>query len=361
MTVNLKKIHDDSYEIVIGHGIMDQLDTISSFLKDVDRYVIVSDSMVNPLYGEMVEHRLGHTGLPTDIIEIPAGESSKVMSVVVYIVHRLMALGASRKSLLIALGGGVVGDITGFAASIYKRSIPYVQIATSLVAQVDSSVGGKTGIDLSEGKNLIGTFYQPKVVFIDLAFLETLPEKDLKNGLAEIIKYGIISDEDMFVLLEQEKENVIKREPALMEKLVTRSCEIKAGIVEKDEKEGGLRRILNFGHTVGHAIEAASKYTLSHGQAVAVGAVAAGRISHKLGFLDKQSCDRIEKVVKHYGLPTRIPADLNTENILDYMARDKKVVGTQIHFVLISNIGTPFVTPEVPQEIILQVMDELRK
>jgi 3-dehydroquinate synthase len=239
--------------------------------------------------------------------------------------------------------------------------VPYVQIATTLVAQVDSSVGGKTGIDLPEGKNLLGTFYQPRAVLIDLSFLKTLSDKDFKNGLAEIIKYGIISDEEMLALLEQERDAVIQRQLSVMKTLVERSCGIKAHIVEMDEQEGGLRRILNFGHTVGHALEAASDYRLTHGEAVAIGMVAAAEISYRLDYLDERSCERIVDVIKQYGLPTEIPGDFNTKEILGFMASDKKAVGAQLYFVLIKKIGVPFVTAEVPPSMLIDVIEELRR
>jgi 3-dehydroquinate synthase len=357
--VNLKRSCDDSYEILVGHGIMDQLTGIRQVQEDVDRFVIVTDSVVNPLYGAQVRESLASLSVPIDIIEIPAGEHSKSMSVVLDVAKQLMRLNASRKSLLIALGGGVVGDLTGFVASIFKRSIPFVQIATSLVAQVDSSVGGKTGIDLPEGKNLLGTFYQPKAVFVDLAFLETLSDRDFKNGMAEIIKYGIISDATMFEKLEQEKDSVVPENPAMMAYLVKRSCEIKAGIVEKDEKEGDLRRILNFGHTLGHALEAASGYRLSHGEAVATGTAAAAKISHRLDYLDEPSCNRIVRLIEQYGLPTSIPGSFDARQIVGFLASDKKAVGSRLYFVLIREIGEPFMTADVPQKTITDVIDEL--
>ena len=359
--VQLKRTCDDSYEILVGHGIMDQLGSIFQVQSDVDRIVVVTDSMVNPLYGEQIRKNLASHGIPVDIIEIEAGESSKSMAVVLEVAHQLMNLQASRQTLLVALGGGVVGDITGFVASIFKRSIPFVQIATSLVAQVDSSVGGKTGVDISQGKNLLGTFYQPKAVFIDLTFLETLSDKDFKNGMAEIIKYGIIRDKNLFSQLEQERDRVVARQPALMEAIIKRSCEIKARIVEMDEKEGDLRRILNFGHTLGHALEATSGYALSHGEAVAIGTVAAANISNRLDYLDERSCQRIVRLLEQYGLPTRIPAEMDTKQILGFLTSDKKAVGTRVYFVLARNIGEPFMTADVPPKVVTDIIDELRQ
>jgi 3-dehydroquinate synthase len=359
--VNLERSGSDSYEIDIGEGVLDRLGVMIKAQDGVDRCVVITDSGVNSLYGEMVREKLQPAGVPVDLIEIPAGESSKSMGTVLDVARQLIELNASRKSLLVALGGGVVGDLTGFLASIYKRSVPYVQIATTLVAQVDSSVGGKTGIDLPEGKNLLGTFYQPRAVFIDLALLKTLSDKDFKNGLAEIIKYGIISDEEMFELLEQERAAVVERQLPVMRTLVERSCRIKARIVEMDEQEGGLRRILNFGHTIGHAIEAASDYRLTHGEAVAIGMAAAAKMSYRLDYLDERSCERIVGVIRQYGLPTEIPGDFSTRAILGFMASDKKAVGARLHFVLIRKIGVPFVTAEVPQSVIIDVIEGLRR
>jgi 3-dehydroquinate synthase len=359
--VNLKQSRDDSYEILLGYGILDRLAKIHQVQADADRFIIVTDSVVNPLYGKQVREILERLSTPTDIIEIPAGESSKSMSVVLDVAAQLMKLHASRKSVLIALGGGVVGDLTGFVASIFKRSIAFIQIATSLVAQVDSSVGGKTGIDLREGKNLLGTFYQPKAVLIDLAFLETLSDDDFKNGMAEIIKYAIISDKDMFKKLEQGTDPVINRDPAMMAYLIRRSCQIKADIVEKDERETDLRRILNFGHTLGHALEAASRYRLSHGRAVAIGMAAAAQISYRLHHLDETTCRRIVGLIEQYGLPTRIPPDCDSERITGFLADDKKAVGSRLYFVLVKTIGEPFMTAQVTQETITELIDDMKR
>jgi 3-dehydroquinate synthase len=359
--VNLEKSRkDSSYEIFIGEDMMDRKGWITTIRNHADRYVIVTDSNVNPLYGKMVKEKLGETALPVDIIEIPAGEPSKSLHTVLDVARQLVRLKVGRKSLLIALGGGVVGDVTGFIASIYMRSIPYVQIPTTLLAQVDSSVGGKTGVDLPEGKNLLGTFYQPKAVYIDLSFLKTLSGKDFANGLAEIIKYGIIGDQDLFKFLEHESDGIKKRDLFIMKSLVARSCKIKAGIVETDERELGLRRILNFGHTLGHALEAASDYTLCHGEAVSIGMAGAAKISHRLDYLDRASCQRIVDLIKDYRLPVRIPAGLDTAQITSFMATDKKAVRGEVHFVLVKKIGTPFVTPEVPSSVVEGTIEELQ-
>ena len=361
--INLENPRTDSYDIFIGHGIMDRLRSIVDVVAGVDRCAIITDSAVNPLYGKMVMEKLRETALPVDIIEIPAGEASKSMDTVLDVAGQLLAQNISRRSLIIALGGGVVGDVAGFVASIYMRSVPYVQIPTTLLAQVDSSVGGKTGVNLLQGKNLLGTFYQPKTVFIELSMLDTLSDDDFRNGLAEVIKYGIISDYEIFELLEHQRDAIQKRRPDLIQTLVERSCKTKAEIVENDEREAGQRRVLNFGHTLGHALEAASDYELSHGQAVATGMVAAANISHRLDYLDEASCGRITDVIKQYGLPTRIGqgSAFDSEKLLSFVTADKKTVAGQPHFVLVKGIGTPFVTAEVPSGTITDVIEELRR
>jgi 3-dehydroquinate synthase len=359
--INLEKSIKDSYEIVIGEDVIDNVGFTAKIKDEIDRYVMVTDTNVNPLYGQRVLERLKETTPSVDVIEIPAGESSKSLETVQGVARRLVGLGASRKSLLIALGGGVVGDVAGFVASIYMRSISYIQIPTTLLAQVDSSVGGKTGVDLPEGKNLVGTFYQPKAVYIDLSVLKTLSEKDFGNGMAEIIKYSIIADYGLFELLEQENAGIRQRDTSLMKNLVGRSCKIKAGIVEMDEKESDLRRVLNFGHTLGHALEAASNYGLSHGQAVAIGMVGAGMISRKLNHLDEDSFERMVALIESYGLPTTIPAGMETGQITGFMTTDKKAVGGQLHFVLTKAIGVPFVTPEVPSGVVVEAIEELKR
>jgi 3-dehydroquinate synthase len=282
------------------------------------------------------------------------------MSTLMDVSGRLLALGADRSTVLIALGGGVVGDLTGFIASIYMRSVPYVQIPTTLVGQVDSSIGGKTAVDLPQGKNLLGTFYQPEAVFADLDFLETLPEKEFKNGLAEVIKYGVIEDDKMFRRLEDAMDAVLARDVNQLVKIIETCCRIKKSIVEIDEKEQGLRRILNFGHTLGHAFEVVSDYNLSHGEGVALGMIAAAKLSVKLKHLVESEANRLEHVIMRAGLPVKIPETFETEAILDRLKMDKKKKDTQIHFVLIKKIGMPFVSGSVSDALIAGVLEEMK-
>ena len=357
--VNLDKKSSNSYEICIGRNIIDRAGLIAIKNNWASRYVIVTDSNVARLHGERVKTKLHESGLKADIIEFPAGEKSKTIETALQLANRLLDLGVDRKSALIALGGGVVGDITGFVASIYMRSIPYIQIATSLLAMVDSAIGGKTGVDFGNGKNLLGTFYQPKAVFIDIDFLNTLPEKEFRTGLAEIVKYGIIDDPELFALLEKEGTALPEQDLEVLEQIISKSGRIKKGIVEIDENERGLRRILNFGHTLGHAIESESGYSISHGEAVAIGMIGAARVSEKMKYLNTAESTRIENLLESIGLPTRVPAGIQPEGVLNKIKMDKKKEGDKIPFVLIKKIGVPFVNGGVPELVLRETLKEI--
>jgi len=362
--VNRIKVHLDkkissSYEIYIGKAIVDRMGLIFNKHKWGGRYIILTDSHVLALHGERVQQTLREMGLKVDIIDFPAGEASKDIKTSLRICDQLMALGADRQSALIALGGGVVGDITGFVASIYMRGIPYIQVPTTLLAQVDSSIGGKTGIDLSTGKNILGTFYQPKGVFIDLSFLQTLEPQELKNGLAEVVKYGIIDDPELFSILETKARDITSQDADLLEDIVTRSCRIKKGVVEIDERDKGLRRILNFGHTIGHAIETESGYTIPHGNAVSMGMVAAAILSERMHYLAAGERERIIALIRAIKLPDRIPANLSPDGICAHMKGDKKKAGDTLNVVLLKKIGLPFVTNGVPEQLIRETIKGL--
>ncbi|NQU03041.1 MAG: 3-dehydroquinate synthase [Syntrophaceae bacterium] len=359
--VNLDKQSSLSYEICIGHDILDRIGLVIAKNNSAHRYIVIADSNVSPLHGEKFLSVLRNMGINVDLIEFPAGENSKNIDTILTIVRKLIDLGADRSSALIALGGGVTGDITGFIASIYMRSIPYIQIPTSLLAQVDSSIGGKTGIDLPEGKNLLGTFFQPSMVFIDLQFLKTLPDGEFNNGLSEIVKCGIIDDIELFNLLERETGGIKKRNPDLLETIIERSCKTKKGIVEIDERDMGMRRILNFGHTIGHAVEAESGYKISHGNAISVGMIASTRISEKLNYLSSEDRDRIERLIRSIDLLDHVPESISAEGILSKIRTDKKKKGDSIHFVLLKKIGVPFINGSVEEALILETIEELRK
>ncbi|MBN1470981.1 MAG: 3-dehydroquinate synthase [Syntrophaceae bacterium] len=359
--VNLDKKSSSSYEIRIGKDILDRITLLIAKDHKAGRYVVITDNGVGMLYGKKFIHALKDIGLNASIIEFPAGEASKNINTVLEIAGKLMESGADRETCLIALGGGVVGDIAGFVASIFMRSVPYIQIPTTLVAQVDSSIGGKTGVDFSFGKNLLGTFYQPGAVFVNLSFLETLPEKEFNNGLAEIIKYGIIDDEKMFSNLEANIDALRTKDPKFLLSVVENCCQIKKSVVEIDEKDHGLRRILNFGHTLGHALEAMSKFSITHGEGVAMGMVAAARISEKKGYLKSNETKRIETLIGKAGLPVKIPKSLDTEKIIAKLKMDKKRKGGIINFVLLKKIGMPFIDGKIDHNLIAAVIEEMKQ
>ncbi|MCX5848645.1 MAG: 3-dehydroquinate synthase [Deltaproteobacteria bacterium] len=359
--VNLDKKCMSSYEIRIGKDILDRMTLLIAKNHKAGRYVVITDDCVGGLYGLKLLAGLKDIGLKASLIEFPAGEASKNINTVLDIAGKLMESGADRETCLIALGGGVVGDIVGFIASIFMRGVPYIQIPTTLVAQVDSSIGGKTGIDLPFGKNLLGAFYQPRAVFVNLNYLETLPEKEFNNGLAEIIKYGAIDDEKMFRTLESNMDAVKSKDQKLMLSLIENCCQIKKSIVEIDEKEQGLRRILNFGHTLGHSLETISKYTMTHGEGVALGMIAAARISEKMGYLGDDETERIEALIRGAGLPVKIPKSFDRDNIITQLRMDKNKKGDIVHFVLLKKIGMPFINGSIEPKLISAIIEEMKK
>jgi len=358
--VNLDRRLSASYDIHIGRGILDRTALILAKGNWAGRWFVVTDETVAGFHGERVLAALTGAGLRAERLTIPPGEGAKTVATCLELAAQLLERGADRASGLIALGGGVVGDVAGFLASIYMRGIPCVQVPTTLLAQVDSSIGGKTGVDTGEGKNLLGTFHQPKAVFIDLTFLETLPAREFTSGLAEIVKYGIIEDPDLLAALEDNAAALQGRDPAILERVVSSSCRIKKGIVEIDETEKGLRRILNFGHTVGHAVEAESGYAISHGEAVAMGMAAAAAISERLRYLGAEDRDRIVRAIERLGLPRRIPRGLDAGRLLARMEKDKKKENGRIHFVLLKKPGMPFVNGGVPLDTVRETIEAMR-
>jgi 3-dehydroquinate synthase len=361
LKVNLDRKTNLSYEIHIGEEILDRMGMILARSGPAKRYIIVTDTLIDALHGEKVQSALEKCDLRVDRITIEPGETSKKIETVLAVAEKLIAAGADRQTALIALGGGVIGDLTGFAASIYMRGIPVIHLPTTLLAQTDSSIGGKTGVDTDAGKNLLGTFYQPKAVFIDVAFLSTLPDEEFRNGLAEVIKYGIIEAPELLDDLETAAASGILRKTAFLERIISTACRIKKGIVELDEREMGVRRILNFGHTVGHAAEAASGYALSHGQSVAIGMVAAATLAERLHYLPADDRRRIASVIRTAGLPDRIPGNLDLDDIRSRIARDKKKDGEIVHFVLLKKLGIPFINGGVPAELVKETLEGLRK
>ena len=329
------ELGERSYPICIEP---DALDKVADFVKS-KRYLIVTNSTVAPLYLERVSAALQAAGKQGHDLILPDGEQFKTMETLTLIFDALLKNKSDRKTTLVALGGGVIGDITGFAAASYMRGVPFVQIPTTLLSQVDSSVGGKTGVNHPLGKNMIGAFYQPQAVISDTRTLATLPERELSAGLAEIIKYGAIIDLPFFAWLEQNVEALRRQDQAALAYAIGRSCEIKADIVRLDEREGGLRAILNFGHTFAHAIESALGYGVwLHGEAVGCGMVMAAELSHRLGYISVADKDRLQALVKAAGLPVQAP-DLGISVWLDWMQVDKKNEDGQIKFILLNPMG----------------------
>ena len=346
----------DSYDIVIGRRLGTALSDFVRSKKYSKKALVVTDSNVGPLYADAVCGRLREAGLEPIVHTFPAGESSKTMAVAEEIYTRIIEHGLDRKSPVFALGGGVVGDLAGFVASTYMRGVPFVQLPTSLLAQVDSSVGGKVAVDHPLGKNLIGCFYQPDAVFIDLDLMETLPKREIATGLGEIVKYGIIYDENFFAFLEEHPDDVLALAPDATVHMIARSCEIKAAVVSEDEKEAGLRRILNFGHTMAHAIEQETGYVrYNHGEAVAIGMCGAMDISRRLHLVDEATVTRAQNLIERLGLPTKAEG-CTVDAMYAGIFHDKKTVNGKVNWVLADRIGHTIVKNDVPEDVVRAAM-----
>ncbi|MCI0454135.1 MAG: 3-dehydroquinate synthase [Candidatus Dadabacteria bacterium] len=337
--VKLKKTEDKSYEIIIGEDILKKIPQFLKKEKSAYVYVIITDSNVTSLYGQELLKVFKNSGLNSHLIAFHAGEAHKSRDTKAWIEDEMSKLKIGRDSCIIALGGGVVGDMAGFVAATYNRGLPCIQAPTTLVSSVDSSIGGKTGVDTPYGKNLIGTFYQPWRVYIDVSTLRTLHEKEIREGLAEIIKYSVIKDEKLFEYLEKNIEHVFSFTTKVLIHIIRRCCEIKGEVVELDEKESNLRKILNFGHTIGHAIENASNYTISHGEAISIGMVIEGEIGVELGFWNKLEFKKLLALLKRARLPVKLHKPLDITRIIDTMKLDKKARRGKIEVVLPKKIG----------------------
>jgi shikimate kinase/3-dehydroquinate synthase len=345
---------DRSYPITIGHQL---LSDATLFLPHIPgkKVAIVTNDIVGPLYAEGIVQLLTAAGKEVTTITLPDGEQHKNWEQLMTVFDTLLAKQFDRKCTLIALGGGVIGDMTGFAASAYMRGVPFIQIPTTLLSQVDSSVGGKTGINHPLGKNMIGAFYQPQAVIADTATLMTLPARELASGIAEVIKYGVSIDIPFYEWLEKNVSRLVAKDADALAYAIQRSCEIKADIVAKDEREGGLRAILNFGHTFGHAIEAGLGYgEWMHGEAVACGMVMACELSRRLGYIDQATKDRVTHLIASANLPVIAP-DLGTERWLELMQVDKKNEGGKIKFILVKPLGTAIIT-HAPEDQLLETI-----
>jgi 3-dehydroquinate synthase len=345
-----------SYDIIISRNTLSKVGEFISNRLSPSRSIIITHPSVRKFYGEQIESGLANIGHPLDVIEIPEGETSKSLQQVELVYDRMLEMKCDRKSLLIALGGGVVGDLTGFIAATYQRGIPFIQIPTTLLSQVDSSVGGKTAVNHPRGKNMIGAFYQPKLVVIDLDTLKTLPKKELRAGLAEVVKYGIIADSKLFSFLEDNTEKILSLDLDCLEYIIQTSCAIKAKVVEKDERESRYRMILNFGHTFGHSIETLTNYTeYLHGEALSIGMIQAALLSVEIGLCSKNVPVRITNLLKKIGLPIKAP-DLDSKDIIESMHHDKKNSRNKLLFILAKSIGSVKIVDEVPEILIKNIL-----
>jgi 3-dehydroquinate synthase len=362
--IRLKQYEDRSYPIVIGTLLLPSLAKELRRRPLAHSYALISDSTVMRLYGKNLLSLMQEQGLRVKAISFPAGEANKNRRTKARLEDRMLKLGFGRDSCIIALGGGVTGDLAGYVAATYQRGIPFIQIPTTLLAMVDASVGGKTGIDLPAGKNLLGAFYQPKRVYISLDTLDTLAERQFLSGLAEVIKSAIIRDQAFFSYLEKNYRGILSRDKRVLGTIVKKSCAIKAAVVEADEYEEDLRRILNYGHTIGHALEAAGAYRIPHGFAVSLGMALEGKLACELGFFPKAHLERQNRLLKKLGLPVSsrgLRKKVRPETLLDMMKSDKKVRAGRIEFVLPLRIGKmkkvrDQVGIPVPEEILQKIL-----
>jgi 3-dehydroquinate synthase len=353
--VNTLKVElgERSYPILIGEGLLSQPDLIGRHVPAQD-ILIVSNTTVAPLYMESLAGALSSRRVVEAIV--PDGESHKTLATVARILDVLVANRFGRDCTLVALGGGVVGDMAGFAASCYQRGVAYVQVPTTLLAQVDSSVGGKTGVNHPGGKNLIGAFHQPAAVIADASTLSTLPKRELRAGLAEVVKYGLLGDAPFYDWLEAHMDELLTADPRALSYVIQRSCEIKARIVGRDEREQGDRALLNLGHTFGHAVEAATHYTQwLHGEAVGAGLLMAVTMSHECGMIEAVQVDRLRRLLQRMDLPVRIEG-VTPEIALEHMRIDKKVQGGRMRLILLRSIGDSFVTADYSEEALQRTL-----
>ena len=348
-------LDDRSYPIYIGQSLMNDSETLSRYLFK-KKILIVTNETIAPLYLEKVQAVIADLG-DVDAVILPDGEQFKTLTHLDSIFSALLQKNYARDCVLVALGGGVIGDMTGFAAACYQRGVHFIQIPTTLLAQVDSSVGGKTAVNHPLGKNMIGAFYQPQVVLIDTDCLTTLPAREFAAGMAEVIKYGIIWDGAFFSWIEEHVESLKSLDKAALEYAIARCCEIKAEVVSQDETEQGVRALLNLGHTFGHAIEAEMGYgNWLHGEAVAAGTILAAKTSAQMGLIDESIVCRISQLMEAFDLPVRAPESMDFDSFIKHMRRDKKVLGGQIRLVLPTSMGTAEVFGQVTESMLEQVI-----
>jgi len=350
-------LKQNSYKIVIGHKILSELGTCIHHLRLGDHAYIVTNPIIRRFYGTEIWSSLKKGGSKVDIFEVPDGEKSKSVKETFRLIEGIARQDMMAEPFVVALGGGVIGDLGGFVAAVYKRGIPYLQVPTTLLAQIDSAIGGKVGIDLPIGKNLVGSFYQPRLVYSDVACLASLDQRQLRNGLAEAIKYGVIASEGIFSYIESYGHKLLKGNPANLMELVIRCGQIKTDVVSQDEKETkGIRSILNFGHTVGHAIEAAGRYKIyQHGEAIALGMRVAADISNRMGMFSRKNAQRLNGLITAIGLPEKIQK-ISINEIFKTMRYDKKFRSGKNRFVLATKIGTVRIIQGIPHPIIREAI-----
>jgi 3-dehydroquinate synthase len=351
------RLKDNPYTIAIGHGILKEIPKLIRPLGLGRDALIISHPVIERLYGKQLSVALKKSGHTVKVLNVPEGEKSKSAACALKLLNEISRYDVNKELFIVALGGGVVGDLAGFVAAIYKRGIPYIQVPTTLLAQIDSSIGGKTAIDLETGKNLVGAFYQPRLVVADTQVLKTLSVRQVRNGLAEAIKYGILGDPKLFSYIEANHQQFLNNDIKVLNFIVHRCAAIKARIVAADEKETkGLRTVLNFGHTVGHAVEAAGRYNqYHHGEAVGLGMRVASRISVRMGLLSKSHELRINQLISSVGLPKEIRG-VSLAKIMELMQHDKKFVAGHNRFVLARSIGQVTVVRDIPTSIITQAI-----
>src|ERR1700728_2668915 len=349
------------YQARIENGLLARAGALlAELLPQASSVFVITSPPIRRRWGAKLVHSLVSAGVKPPVMQIPDGEPAKKLSTIETLAEKLVRLGADRKAVLIALGGGVVGDVTGLLASLYMRGVELVQVPTTVLAQVDSSIGGKTAVNLAAGKNLLGTFYHPRVVLIDPAVLKTLPEREFRAGLYEALKCGVIGNVELFLRFEQKRAQILKRDPVELEWLIAQSVKLKAEVVSADEREGGLRRVLNLGHTIGHALEAETGYRrLLHGEAVAWGMIAAANIALRVGRTDSVTAGRIADAVLSLG---RLPeVKVSARKILARLQADKKTQNGAVHFVLPREIGKVEIADDVPDKVIITAVEELHR
>ena len=360
MTKTLRvELGDNSYPIIIGGALLNRVGELLTSHTKSQKVLIVSDSFVKSQYMPAVHQSLENAGFDVSTIEAPVGEESKSLAQFSRIQDSLIAHQLDRNSMLIALGGGVIGDLGGFAAAVYMRGISYVQIPTTLQAQVDASVGGKTAINHPKGKNLIGAFHQPKLVLIDVDTLRTLPQRDIHSGLIEVIKMGVIRDEPLFEMVEEKLDAILNLEDVVLIEMIASACVNKAEVVAKDEKESGLRMVLNYGHTFGHALETLTHYTrYRHGEAVSIGMNCAAQLAVNLRMFSETDFQRQRTLLNRAKLPLTFPPDLTPEAICDAMYLDKKTLGGKLRLILPTRIGEVVIRNDVDDQHVLEAISQ---